>query len=110
MGKLATKMLLLGGLAGLSLAGAAGAATPLSDAPALTVHYSDATLATDSGARALYHRLALAAEQVCPGVPTNTRIVNEKILKCRQETLSAAVAKIHNQRLAALHAANWKAG
>src|ERR1700733_6162339 len=48
MGKLATKMLLLGGIAGLSLAGAAGAATPLADAPALVVQYSDATLATDS--------------------------------------------------------------
>jgi UrcA family protein len=110
MGKLATKMLLLGGVAGLCLAGAAGAATPLADAPALIVHYSDATLATDSGVRALYHRLAQAAEQVCPSVPSNTRIVNEKIVKCREEALTAAVNKIHNQRLAALHAANWKAG
>jgi UrcA family protein len=110
MGKLATRVLLLGGLAGLSLAGAAGAGTPLADAPALVVHYSDATLATDSGVRALYHRLAQAAEQVCPVEPSNTHIINEKILKCREEALSAAVSKIHNQRLAALHAANWKAG
>ena len=110
MGKLATKMLLLGGLAGLSLAGAAGAATPLADAPALVVRYSDATLATDSGVRALYRRLAQAAEQVCPSYPSNTHIVNEKILKCREEALTGAVNKIHNQRLAALHAANWKAG
>jgi UrcA family protein len=110
MGKLATKMLLLGGLAGLSLAGAAGAATPLTDPPALVVRYSDATLATDSGVRALYHRLAQAAEQVCPSYPSNTHIINEKILKCREEALGTAVNKIHNQRLAALHAANWKAG
>ena len=109
MGKLATKMLLLGGIAGLSLAGAAGAATPLADAPALVVQYSDATLATDSGVRVLYRRLAQAAEQVCPSVPSNAHI-NEKIVKCREEALTAAVNKIHNQRLAALHAANWKAG
>ena len=110
MGKLATKMLLLGGIAGLSLAGAAGAATPLADAPALVVQYSDATLATDSGVRVLYRRLAQAAEQVCPSYPSNTHIVNEKVLKCREEALTGAVNKIHNQRLAALHAANWKAG
>jgi UrcA family protein len=109
MGNLATKMLLTG-LAGLAIAGAASAATPEADAPALVVRYSDLNLATDSGTHALYRRLTQAAEQVCPAEPSNTHITNEKTLKCRQEALSAAVSKIHSQRLAALHAANWKAG
>jgi UrcA family protein len=109
MGRLATKML-LAGVAGLALASAAGAATSLSDAPELVVRYSDLNLATDSGTRALYRRLTQAAEQVCPAEPSNTHMKNERTEKCRQEALSAAVSKIHNQRLAALHAANWKAG
>ncbi len=109
MTNLATKMLLLGGLAGLSLAGAAGAATTDSFALALVVRYSDVNLTTDSGARALYRRLAQAAEQVCPN-SSNTRLLSEVVLKCRQEALTAAVSKVHNQRLAALHAASWKSG
>jgi UrcA family protein len=110
MTRIATSMLLLGGLAGLAVAGAAGAGTVVGDVPEIVVHYSNDTLATDSGTRALYHRLERAAEQVCP-IPSNTRLVNEHVQKCRQEALTAAVNKIHNQRLAALHAAaNPKAG
>jgi UrcA family protein len=110
MGRLATKMLLLGALAGLATAGAASAETTDDMARAMVVHYDNSALTTDSGARALYRRLAQASEQVCPNEPSNTHIMNEKVLKCRQEALSAAISKIHSQRLAALHAANWKAG
>jgi UrcA family protein len=103
-------MLLLGGLAGLAVAGAAGAGTVVADVPEVVVHYSSDALATDSGTRALYSRLERAAEQVCPTV-SNSRIVSERVLKCRQEALTGAVNKIHNQRLAALHAAaNPKSG
>jgi UrcA family protein len=103
-------MLLLGGLAGLAVAGAAGAGTVVGDVPEIVVHYSNDTLATDSGTRALYRQLERAAEQVCP-IATATRIVNERVQRCRLEALTAAVNKIHNQRLAALHAAaNPKAG
>jgi UrcA family protein len=113
MTKLATKILLLGGLAGLAAAGAAGAAgaaaaagaSPVSnDAPALVVRFSADMLATDSGARALYRRLAQAAEQVCPQ-PSETRLVREVVVKCREQAIAGAVDKIHNQRLAAIHAA-----
>jgi UrcA family protein len=96
-------MLLLGGLAGLTAAGTAGAATGQIGALSAVVQYRGDALATDSGTRALYHRLAQAAEQVCPSAG-NPRWVSEAALKCRQEALTAAVAKIHNQRLAALHA------
>jgi UrcA family protein len=105
MTRLATKMLLLGGLAGLVMAGAAGAGTVDKDVPTLVVHYHADALDTDSGAQALYRLLAQAAEQVCPLV-VNTRIVSGEVLKCRRDALNAAVSKIHNQRLAALHAAH----
>jgi len=103
MTRLATTMLLFGGLTGLATAGTAGALTAALDAPSIVVHYRSDALATDSGTRGLYSRLAQAAEEVCPS-PSNTRLVSEVVLKCRQEALTAAVSKIHSQRLAALHA------
>jgi len=110
MTRLALKILLLGGFAGLAAAGAAGASPASSDAPALAVRFSADMLATDSGARALYRRLEQAAEQVCPPQPTETRIVPEGVAKCRAQAITAAVNKIHNQRLAAVHAASSKSG
>ncbi len=103
MTRLAIKILLLSGFAGL--AGAAGASPASSDVPALAVRFSSDMLATDSGARALYHRLEKAAEQVCPPQPTESRIVPEAVAKCRQQAVTAAVNNIHNQRLATVHAA-----
>jgi len=103
MTRLATTMLLFGGLAGLAVAGTAGASTAQIDVFSTVVRYSSDALATDSGTRALYRRLAQAAEDVCPN-PSNTRLVSEVVLKCRQDALTAAVSKIHSQRLAALHA------
>jgi UrcA family protein len=104
MTRIATSMLLIGGLAGLVAAGAAGAA-PTADGPGIVVRFSSDMLATESGTRALYRRLESAAAQACP-IATNTRLVNEHVQKCRQEALTAAVNKIHNQRLAELHASH----
>ena len=104
MTRIATGMLLMGGLAGLMAAGAAGAAPALADGPGIVVHFNSDMLATESGTRALYRRLESAAERACP-IASNTRLVNEHVQKCRQEALTAAVNKIHNQRLAELHAA-----
>ena len=103
MTRLATKMMLLGGFVGLAAAGAASASPTSLDEPSLVVRYNPDMLATDSGARALYHRLARAAEQVCP--QSAGRFPNAKIVECRKEAIGAAVSKIHNQRLAAVHAA-----
>ena len=104
MTRIATSMLLLGGLAGLAAAGAAGAATMPVDALQVVVHFNSDTLATESGTRVLYRRLESAAEKVCPSA-SNTRWVDERVHECRKQALSAAVNKIHNQRLAELHAA-----
>jgi UrcA family protein len=103
MTQLAAKILLLGGFAALAAAGVAGA-SPSGDVPALAVRFNPDMLATDSGAHALYRRLTQAAEQVCPAQPANTRIINDRIIKCRNEAVAAAVNKIHNQRLAAVYA------
>jgi UrcA family protein len=103
MSRLTTK-LLLGGLAALAAAGAAVASPQDELVPTLVVRYSTDALATDSGAKALYRRLARAAEDVCPA-PSNTRLLNPAIAKCREDAITGAVNKIHNQRLAAVHAA-----
>ncbi|HEY2677076.1 MAG TPA: UrcA family protein [Steroidobacteraceae bacterium] len=105
MTNLATKILLLGAFAGF--AAAAGAAPAESDAPSLAVHYSSDALATDDGARALYHRIARAAEQLCP---SDARLVPTAVRECRQQAIAGAVDKIHNQRLAAVHASYSRAG
>jgi UrcA family protein len=104
MTRLTTTMLLFGGLAGLAAAGTAGAVNAALDSPSQVVRYSSDALATDSGTRALYARLAQAAEEVCP-TASSSRLVSEAVLKCRQDALTAAINKIHSQRLAALHAA-----
>jgi len=104
MTRIATSMLLIGGLAGLAAAGTAGAATMPGEAPGIVVQFNSDMLATESGTRALYRRLESAAERACP-IASNTRLVNERVQKCRREALTAAVNKIHNQRLAELHAA-----
>jgi UrcA family protein len=103
MTRLATKILLLGSIAGLAAAGVAAASPAVSEAPTLVVRYNADMLATDSGARALYHRLARAAEQVCP--PNYSPLVNRAVGECRRQAIAGAVEKIHNQRLAAVFAA-----
>jgi UrcA family protein len=107
MTRLATRILVIGGLACLAAAAEAGALTAALDTPSMTVQYSSDALATESGTRALYSRLAQAAEQVCPN-PSNTRLVSEMVVKCRQEALAGAINKVHSQRLAALHASYTK--
>lgn len=104
MTRLATKILLLGSIAGLAAAGVAAASPANSEAPALVVRYNADLLDSDSGARALYHRIAKAAEQVCPNT-SYSPLVNRAIVECRRQAIAGAVEKIHNQRLAAVYAA-----
>ena len=68
------------------------------------VHYNAGMLDTDSGARAVYYRIARAAEQVCPN-NSYSLLVDRRIVQCRRQAIAAAVDKIHNQRLAAVYAA-----
>ncbi len=99
---------LVGSLAALASATVAlaspASAARADDVPTLVVHYNADALQSDSGAESLYRRLARAAEQVCP-IPTGSRLANPLVTQCRRDAISAAVNKIHNQRLAAVHAA-----
>ena len=104
MTRLQPKMMLLGGFVAFAAAGVAAASPTSPDVPTLVVRYDADLLATDSGARALYHRLAMAAKDVCPQF-TNSLFSNREIVECRNAAIAGAVSKIHNQRLAAVHAA-----
>ena len=109
MTSLATKLLLVGGVA-LAAASAAVASPPDSDVPSVVVHYSAASLATDSGVQALYRRIEMAAEKVCFIEPIGSRLPNQAVLKCRRDAVAGAVERVHNLRLATMYAAHTKSG
>jgi UrcA family protein len=98
-------MLLIGGLA-VAAASAARASPADRDTPTAIIHYTTASLATDSGVHDLYRRIEMAAERVCPHEPANSQLPNEALIKCRHDTVAVAIAKINNQRLVALHVAS----
>jgi UrcA family protein len=110
MTKTVSKTLLFAALTGLVAAGAASAETAQRDAPTMVVRFSADSLNTESGVLALYRRLTLAAAQVCPNEPAYTHLSHQAVTACRQQAVAGAVSKIHNQRLAAVHAANSNAG
>ena len=94
----------VGGLLGAMGAGMVGAAPVDTDMPALTFHYSEAELATDDGAKALYRRIVKAAEQACPSVQTGTRLTTRSAHECREQAIDRTVQKINNPRLATVRA------
>jgi UrcA family protein len=106
----AVALLLLGSLAGVMAAGAAGAATFDNDPPSVVVKYSDLTLATDSGVNQLYRRIMAAARQVCPDSPIRDFGMQRQVQACRNQAVAKAVRQIDNSRLAALHASHTKNG
>ncbi|MGO9934620.1 MAG: UrcA family protein [Steroidobacteraceae bacterium] len=105
--RIATKLLLAGGCA-VAAASAAVASPADSDVPAVVIHYSTASLATDSGLHTLYRRLEMAAEKVCVIEPVGSRLPDAAVLKCRKEAIAGAIERINNPRLAAMNAANTK--
>ena len=106
----AVALLLLGGLAGVMAAGAAGAATSYDDPPSVVVKYSDLALATDSGVNQLYRRIMSAARQVCPDSSIRDLGMQRQVEACRNQAVAKAVRQIDNSRLAALHATHTKNG
>jgi UrcA family protein len=109
MTSVATKLLLVGGFA-VAAASAAVASPTDSDVPSVVIHYTTASLASDSGVQALYRRIEMAAEKVCVIEPAGTRLPNQAVLKCRRDAVAGAVEKVHNTRLAAIYAARTKSG
>ncbi len=103
------KLQLLCGLVLCAATAAAGAATPHSDLPNVTVHFSRQDLASDEGARAVYHRIVTAAESVCPLQPGRP-FVTAPIQACRDQAISHALQDIGSARLVALHVTSANRG
>jgi UrcA family protein len=85
-------LVLLGSLAGVMAAGAAGAAAP------------------DSGVNQLYRRIESAAKQVCPDGTMRDLGAHQRVEQCRKQAVARAIQQIDNPRLAALHAVRSKSG
>ena len=97
-----TDTLLLAGAVVGAVAASAAFASPVS-VSSLVVRYEPAALTTDRGVRALYFQISQAAGKVCPS--SYSLLANELVTRCREQAITGAVDKIHNQRLTAVHAA-----
>jgi UrcA family protein len=87
------------GLVGTAGIGASEAATDDGDVLKTTVRYVRGDLATDSGAQSLYRRLTVAAEQVCPQIPSGSPFVSVEVRRCREHAVRQAVLQINDPRL-----------
>jgi UrcA family protein len=103
-------LLLLGGLTGVIAGGAAGAAGTDSDAPSVIVKYSETSLASNGGVNELYHRITVAAKQVCPAASIRDLVAQQQVAQCREQAIARAISQIGNPQLAALHANHAKNG
>jgi len=97
-----TLLMILCGIAGVAGAGAVGAATSEDAVPRHVVKYNPQALDTDKGAKAVYRRLVMAAEEVCPQSPSGSLMVNGAVEQCREQAVARAVREINNPRLAAI--------
>jgi UrcA family protein len=104
-----TLLMVLCGVISATAAGAVSAAAVSDDVPRLVVKFDPESLATDSGARALYRRLVNAAAQVCPDT-TGSHLGSSAVQHCRAQAVARAVHQIDNPRLAALSAGSAKRG
>jgi UrcA family protein len=93
------------GLVGAASIGASEAATDDRDVLKTTVRYAPSELATDSGAQALYRRLTMAADHVCPNFPSSSKFVSVEVRRCREHAVRQAVLQIDNPRLTGVLAA-----
>ena len=82
--------------------GAASAAVSDEDVPSVVVKFRPESLLTDSGARTVYRKIVLAAEQVCPQ-SVGSALQSPAVMQCRAESITRAVMKINNSKLAAIH-------
>jgi UrcA family protein len=92
------------GLVGAASIGASEAATDDRDVLKTTVRYASSELATDSGAQALYRRLTMAADHVCPNF-SSSKFVSMEVRRCREHAVRQAVLQIDNPQLTGVLAA-----
>jgi len=104
-----TLTMLMCGIGAAAAAGVASAAAPDFDVPSIAVKYDSTALETDGGARRLYARIAAAAADVCPNY-VSSPFVSPAVRACRERAIESAVAKVHNERLAAVYVSASKHG
>ena len=80
---------------------------PVNEGPSTRVKFGDLDLNTDAGRRQLLDRLNKAASRVCEDYANlNWSLGYREVYgSCFQNTLAAAVDKIHNEQVSALFAA-----
>ena len=73
------------------------------------VYYSLRDLSTEQGTRALYRRIASAAQAVCPGSESASASVVAASQECQRQAIARAIGQIGNARLAAIgaRASSW---
>jgi len=97
-----TLAMILCGIVSTAGMAAASAATQDGNIPRQAVKYDSASLLTDTGAHVVYRKIVSAAEAVCPANP-GSMILSGAVQECRAQAIAAAVMKINNSRLAAIH-------
>lgn len=72
------------------------------DVPRVVLQYDRASLDSNQGVQALYRRIVLAAEEVCPQV-VSLDFLSPGVRACRAQAIAQAVRAIGSPRLAALY-------
>jgi UrcA family protein len=82
----------------------ASASQPAAGGLQTNVYYTLRDLATEQGTRALYRRIASAAEAVCPGSDSLSPSVSAASQACQRQAIAHAIGQIGNAHLAAIDA------
>jgi UrcA family protein len=96
-------------LLGFAMIPVASAATA-DDSPVLTVRYDAHSLESESGARAVYEKIASAARQVCVESPSHDLRAFHEAYVCRKAAIARAVEQIHHPRLVEIASQRAKRG
>jgi UrcA family protein len=101
---------LAGAFAALTVAATSSAAPKSADPPSVTVRFGDLNLETAAGASVLYHRIRVAARQVCPDSYTRDLGMLAASERCQANAIARAVGELNNPQLAAVHATHVSHG
>lgn len=87
----------------LAVIPAAAQAQPGDETYRIRFHYHDSELASWGAAASVYDRIARAARRSCSAIGTTSLLDQALAKKCREELVTAAVAKVDSPVLAAVH-------
>ena len=79
--------------------------------PSVHVRYGDLDLSTEQGSKILYHRITVAAQQVCErGADIRDLPARTRAEKCEADAISKAVNEVNSPQLAMVHASRTRRG